>query len=129
VFQVFTSGFIFRILCQVLPRAVCLGPEHQTCSADGTDLCNPKGQTHRSPEMLAHQTWTLNLGIPLQILVSGQQSVVTIDGVDVLPWLGGGGEVNEVHSTESGVWYEGVAEGMCGTAWCVTGVNSSWDIA
>jgi len=29
--QVFTSCFISRILCQVLPQTVCLDPKHQTC--------------------------------------------------------------------------------------------------
>jgi len=51
------------------------------------DFYNPKGQAPQSPEMPAHQTWTVKLGIPLQISVSSQQHIVTICSVDVLPLL------------------------------------------
>jgi len=67
------------------------------------DFYNPKGPAHQSPEMPAHQTWTVKLGIPLQILVSSQQHSITISGVDVLLLLEFGGEMGNVHSTESGV--------------------------
>jgi len=67
------------------------------------DFYNPKGPAHQSPEMPAHQTWTVKLGIPLQILVSSQQLSITISGVDVLPLLEFGGGMGDIHSTESGV--------------------------
>jgi hypothetical protein len=92
------------------------------------DFYNPKGQAHQSPEMPAHQTWTVKLGIPLQILVSGQQHIITISGVDVLLWLELDREINEIHSTESVVWCDIIAKDMCDVAWYVTGANNSWDI-
>jgi hypothetical protein len=92
------------------------------------DFYNPRGQAHQSPEMPAHQTWTVKLGIPLQILVSSQQCIVTISGVDVLPQLELGGEMNEVPTTECAVWYELVAKDMCGIAWYVFGANNSQSI-
>jgi hypothetical protein len=33
--------------------------------------------------------------------------------------------MNEIHGTESGMWYDVVAEDTCSTAWCVIGANDS----
>jgi len=68
---------------------------------DGMDFYNPKGPAHQSHEMPAHQTWTVKLGIPLQILVSSQQHIITISSVDVVPLLEFGREMDEIHTTES----------------------------
>lgn len=89
------------------------------------DFYNPKGPAHQSPEMPAHQTWTVKLGIPLQILVSSQQHIITISSIDVLPLLEFGGEKDEICSTEREVFYDLVAKDMCGIAWYVIGANDS----